>query len=104
MTVKRIEKKIEKTGEEVAGQSFEQSLKRLEGLVGEMEGGSLSLEELILRFEEGQKLIKFCSGKLNEVERKIEVLIKKGDSVTTAPFPEADDGAENGAPEDSVPF
>ncbi len=59
--------------------SFEQSLERLEQIVKEMESGSLSLEKMISRFEEGQKLLKDCSGKLNEVERKIEVLVKKGD-------------------------
>lgn len=63
--------------------SFEESLERLEVIVQQMEGGSLSLEDMISRFEEGQALIKFCSGKLNEVERKIEVLIKKGDKVAS---------------------
>ncbi len=38
-------------------------------------------------FEEGQKLVKLCSSKLNEVEKKIELLVKKADgSVETEPF------------------
>lgn len=57
--------------------TFEESLARLEQIVKDMEAGSLSLEDMISRFEEGQKLLKFCSGKLDEVERKIEVLVKK---------------------------
>ncbi len=61
--------------------SFEQSLERLENIVKEMESGSLSLEKMISRFEEGQRLLKQCSGKLNEVERKIEVLVKKGEQM-----------------------
>jgi exodeoxyribonuclease VII small subunit len=61
--------------------TFEQSMERLEQIVKEMESGSLSLEDMISRFEEGQKLLKFCSSKLNEVERKIEVLVKKGDQM-----------------------
>ena len=61
--------------------SFEESLGRLEQIVREMEAGSLSLEDMIARFEEGQKLLKFCMGKLDEVERKIEVLVKKGDKM-----------------------
>jgi exodeoxyribonuclease VII small subunit len=69
-------------------QSFEKSLARLEKIVAEMEGGSLSLEDMISRFEEGQALIQFCSKKLNEVERKIEVLVKKGEEMTTEPFGE----------------
>ena len=51
---------------------FEKSLGRLEGLVGEMEGGELSLEEMIKHFEEGSKLVGLCTKKLNEVEQKIE--------------------------------
>ena len=38
-------------------QGFEKSLERLEAVVAEMEGGDLSLEDMIKRFEEGQKLI-----------------------------------------------
>ena len=53
-----------------------------------LEGGSLSLEDMIARFEEGQGLIKFCSHKLNEVERRIEILVKKGDEIAAEPFEE----------------
>lgn len=68
-------------------QGFEKSLARLETVVEEMEGGDLSLEDMIKRFEEGQKLIGFCSKKLDEVERKIEILVKKEDgSVDAEPF------------------
>ena len=58
-------------------QGFEKSLERLEAVVAEMEGGDLSLEDMIKRFEEGQKLIGYCGKQLNEVERKIEKLVKK---------------------------
>jgi exodeoxyribonuclease VII small subunit len=71
-----------------AGLSFEKALERLEKIVSEMESGSMSLEDMIARFEEGQGLIKFCSRKLNEVERKIEILVKKGDEIVTEPFEE----------------
>ena len=81
---------------------FEKSMSRLETIVGEMEGGALSLEDMITRFEEGQTLIKACTRTLNEVERKIEVLVKKGDEVVAEPFdaednlpPEALDSAKN---------
>jgi exodeoxyribonuclease VII small subunit len=70
---------------------FETSLKRLETIVSEMESGKLSLEDMLTRFEEGQGLLKFCTTKLDEVERRIEVLVKKGDKTTTEPFePETD--------------
>ena len=43
---------------------------------------------MIAGFEEGQALLKFCTQKLNEVEKKIEVLVKKGDRISTEPLDE----------------
>ncbi|MCU0856938.1 MAG: exodeoxyribonuclease VII small subunit [Pontiellaceae bacterium] len=65
---------------------FEKSLERLESIVEEMERGELSLEQMIKHFEEGSKLVTLCSAKLNEVEQKIEKLVKKGGAMTTEPF------------------
>ena len=65
---------------------FEKSLARLETIVEEMESGDLSLEQMIKHFEEGSKLVTLCSGKLNEVEQKIEKLVKKGGALTAEPF------------------
>lgn len=65
---------------------FEKSLERLETIVDEMEGGDLSLEEMIKHFEEGSKLVTLCSKKLTEVEQKIEKLVKKGDGLDAEPF------------------
>lgn len=65
---------------------FEQSLERLEELVEEMEGGELSLEGMIKHFEEGSKLVGLCTKKLNEVEQKIEKLVKKDGELQEVPF------------------
>lgn len=65
---------------------FETSLARLEKIVEEMESGELSLEQMIRHFEEGSRLVALCSGKLNEVEQKIEKLVKKGNRMETEPF------------------
>jgi exodeoxyribonuclease VII small subunit len=65
---------------------FEKSLGRLEELVGEMEGGELSLEEMIKHFEEGSKLVGLCTKKLNEVEQKIEKLVKMDGELKEVPF------------------
>lgn len=44
---------------------------------------------MVAAFEEGQKLVKLCSSKLNEVEKKIEMLVKKADgSIEAEPFEE----------------
>ena len=68
-------------------QSFEKALERLEEIATAMESGELGLEKMVAAFEEGQKLVKLCSSKLNEVEKKIELLVKKSDgSVGAEPF------------------
>ena len=63
-------------------QSFEKALARLEEIAAEMESGELGLEKMVAAFEEGQKLVKLCSSKLNEVEKKIELLVKKSDGTS----------------------
>ena len=73
--------------------SFEESMKRLEAIVKEMEGGELSLEKMMLHFEEGTTLVKSCGKTLNEVERKIEKLVKRGEEIVTEPFESESGGA-----------
>lgn len=69
--------------------SFEESLARLESIVASMESGDLGLDDMIARFEEGQKLIARCQKRLTEVERRVEALVKSADgTVSTAPFDE----------------
>lgn len=58
---------------------FETSLKKLEDIVKRLEGGSLSLEESLKAFEEGVRHSAFCSGKLEEAEQRIEILLKQKD-------------------------
>ncbi len=67
--------------------SFEKSLKQLEQIVRELESGNLPLEKAMKKFEEGVKLSKYCSEKLDETEKKISVLLRdnKGD-ITEEPF------------------
>ena len=55
--------------------SFEQALKNLEATVLKMERGELSLDDNIKCFEEGNKLVKFCSEQLNKAEKKVEILL-----------------------------
>ncbi len=56
--------------------TFEKAMKDLEKIVQELETGELTLEESIKRFQEGVKLSKFCSSKLEEAEKKITLLLK----------------------------
>ncbi len=60
----------------MAKQKFETSMKRLEDIVRELETGELSLEDSLKKFEEGIKLSKFCSNKLDEIEKKVSILVQ----------------------------
>ena len=73
---------------------FEKSLERLETIVREMESGELSLEKMMKHFEEGMSLVGICSHKLNEVERKIELLVKQGEKTILTPFETPEEPAE----------
>ncbi|MDY6863252.1 MAG: exodeoxyribonuclease VII small subunit [Thermodesulfobacteriota bacterium] len=56
--------------------NFEEAFKKLEEVVGKLEGGDLSLEDSLKLFEEGIDLSRFCSKKLDEAEKKVEILLK----------------------------
>ena len=60
----------------MAKKSFEEALKQLEKIVQELESGDLPLEKAMQKFEEGMQLSKYCSDKLDETEKKIQVLLK----------------------------
>lgn len=67
--------------------TFEIAMKQLEQIVQELESGNLSLEDSIKKFEEGIKLSKFCSAKLDETEKKISLLLKDQDgNIIEKPF------------------
>ena len=57
-------------------ESFEDALKRLEEIVQRMESGDLTLENSLGLFEEGVRLTRVCSQRLDEAEKKIELLTK----------------------------
>ncbi len=57
--------------------SFEDDLEQLEALVSAMESGEMGLEDMVQAFEKGQKLVKRCGDRLDEVERRIEVIKRK---------------------------
>jgi exodeoxyribonuclease VII small subunit len=66
----------------------------LERVVQELEGGELSLEQALGRFEEGVRLARQGGALLDAMEERVEILLADG---STVPFAE-DDGRDDGEP------
>ncbi|MBI4040281.1 MAG: exodeoxyribonuclease VII small subunit [Deltaproteobacteria bacterium] len=66
--------------------TFETSLGKLESIVKKLESGELTLEDSVKAFEEGVELAQFCSKKLEEAEKKVEILISKNGTLTKETF------------------
>jgi exodeoxyribonuclease VII small subunit len=74
---------------------FEQSLAELSKLVEQMEQGDLSLEESLVAFEQGIKLVRCCQKKLAQAEQKVEILLNQEGKIEAAPFTEKAGGESN---------
>lgn len=70
----------------MAKEKFEDALKKLEDIVRKMEAGDLPLEEALKSFEEGIKLIHFCQAKLDDAERRVEILLGNEGALQTKQF------------------
>ena len=72
--------------------AFEEALARLEEIVRALDGGAAPLDESLALFEEGVKLVKLCSGKLDAAEQKVKILVRGEDGNIEerdfAPMPE----------------
>jgi len=71
----------------MAKQTFESSMKRLEAIVRDLESGDLTLDEAMKKFQEGVKLVRLCSQRLDETEKKVSILLKDEDGkIRSEPF------------------
>ena len=69
--------------------TFEDSLKQLETIVGQLEKGDLPLAESLKLFEEGMRLSAVCKEELEAAEGKVQILLKQRDgSMKAEPFPQ----------------
>jgi exodeoxyribonuclease VII small subunit len=75
---------------------FESAISELESIVKTLEDGDLTLERSLALFERGVELSRFCHARLEEAERRIEVLTERGE-LRPAPASLGDD--EPGEPE-----
>lgn len=74
---------------ELKVKDFESELKSLEDIVVQLEAGDLTLDRALELFEEGIRISRFCSSKLDEAERKVEILVKAADgTMKEVPFAE----------------
>lgn len=79
-------------GKENAEPRFEEALSELEGVVRRLEQGELPLEDSLVAFERGMTLVKQLSKRLEEIERRVEVLIRQDDgSLLTEALEPGDD-------------
>ena len=66
--------------------NFEQALARLEEIVRALESGNVPLEDLIKLYDEGSKLVKNCTEKLNAAEEKVKILQNRDGKLTEEDF------------------
>jgi exodeoxyribonuclease VII small subunit len=71
--------------------SFEDALAKLEQITHDLEGGELSLEDSLKHFDEGIKLAEYCNKKLSDAQKKVEILLKKDDTLTAVDFDNTED-------------
>jgi len=69
--------------------SFEESMKRIEEIVGELEKGEIPLEASLERFEEAVKLAGACQRRLEKAQARISKLVKGEDGFTLEPLDES---------------
>jgi exodeoxyribonuclease VII small subunit len=67
-------------------EKFEEALEKLEDIVRRMEAGEMTLEESLRAFEEGIKLSRLCAKKLDEADRRVELLLREEGELTTRNF------------------
>jgi exodeoxyribonuclease VII small subunit len=73
----------------MAEKKFEAAMARLEEIVQKLEQGDLPLEQSLKLFEEGIRLSRICNARLEEAERKVEILLKdKAGNMIAKPFEE----------------
>jgi len=70
----------------MAKRTFENALTKLDRITAELEQGDLGLDNSLKKFDEGVQLVQFCNEKLEEARAQVELLLKKNDKLTTAPF------------------
>ena len=75
--------------------TFEEALGKLEDIAVELEDGELSLDAALKKFDEGVKMAALCNEMLAEAQQKVDLLIKKGGSLSAVPFRTRNDESDS---------
>ncbi len=72
---------------------FEEAFQKLEAVIKKLEEGNLSLEDSLKAFEEGVRLSRHCSQKLDEAEKRVEILLRESNGrLVSQPFSLKEEG------------
>jgi exodeoxyribonuclease VII small subunit len=92
---------VSQPGERKAGapgeEPYDALVARLERVVADLEGGNLTLEQSIERFAEGVRLAREASRKLDDAERRVEMLVRSADGDVHAAELDAETGTGTGS-------
>lgn len=76
--------------EENLDMPYEQAATELESVVNLLESGNLTLEDSIKMFERGIKLVRLCNKRLDEIEKRITILVEGKDGIAEKDFSSGD--------------
>lgn len=83
----------------MAKEKFEDALSKLEKVVSKLEEGDIPLEESLKLFEEGIRLSRLCNQKLDEVEKRVEILLRDKEGwLRPRPFDPSASGEQGSEP------
>ena len=74
--------------------SFEEAMVELEGIVQEMDGEDVPLEQLMEKFSRGKKLLNFCQSRIDEAQQRVELISAGQDGAELQPFTAGNDPAQ----------
>ncbi|GAA0351026.1 exodeoxyribonuclease VII small subunit [Bacillus horti] len=81
-----MSKEQQEHGNKSSTLSFEEAMDKLETIVDQLEAGEVPLEQAIELFQEGMKLSQACHQKLEQVEKKVQILVEENDGFVKKDF------------------
>ena len=73
-------------GPELDDIGFDEAVKKLETIVRKLEAGKESLENSLELYEEGIALVKYCSAKISNAEKRVKILTSGNGNLTETDF------------------